>query len=144
MKDILLDFILFSGIEGFIFCLFFYKIGNCRKFKWYEWLIMSFGNCVISKVFPPIIYQILMIIWMAYFNKFVINEYNYKYYLKFSGLSMFFFLITEMPYNMILELFNITDIFDIQNKFVIFEIMIPLRIIQFIIIYMLNKIKRGE
>lgn len=36
IKDIIIDFVLFSGIEGFIVCIFFQNIGKCRKFKWHE------------------------------------------------------------------------------------------------------------
>ena len=60
LREIVTDFVLFSGIEGFISCLFFEKIGGCRKFKWYEWLILSLGNCVISASFSPVIFQIFM------------------------------------------------------------------------------------
>lgn len=63
LKNLVIDFGLFSGIEGFIFCLFFEKIGKCRKFKWYEWFILSVGNCLISNFLPPMIYQIVMTIF---------------------------------------------------------------------------------
>jgi hypothetical protein len=36
ITDIVIDFILFSGVEGFIFCLFFERVCGCRKFKLYE------------------------------------------------------------------------------------------------------------
>ena len=50
IKGCVIDFVLFSGIEGFIFCLFFEKIGGCRKFKWYEIVGLSIINCLISNL----------------------------------------------------------------------------------------------
>lgn len=130
MKDILLDFILFSGIEGFIFCLFFYKIGNCRKFKWYEWLIMSFGNCVISKVFPPMIYQILMIIWMGLFLKyFIMYSKSIFKCTKLPFCSFWMMFIVEIIFSIILEkLFNF-DRFSINYVYVL-KVIFPFYIIK--------------
>jgi hypothetical protein len=67
LREIVTDFVLFSGIEGFLLCLFFERIGNCRKFKWYEWLILSLGNCLISKLLPPLLYQVIILIWLTTF-----------------------------------------------------------------------------
>ena len=36
LKNIIVDFCLFSLIEGWILTQFYEKICNCRKFKWYE------------------------------------------------------------------------------------------------------------
>lgn len=72
LREIITDFVLFSGIEGFLLCLFFERIGNCRKFKWYEWLILSIGNCLISQLFPPLLYQFICIIWICSFYIFQI------------------------------------------------------------------------
>lgn len=33
LREIVTDFVLFSGIEGFLLCLFFERIGNCRKIQ---------------------------------------------------------------------------------------------------------------
>lgn len=43
LKDIMVDFILFSAIEGAIFCLFFNIVGECKKFTWWE-TTLNIGN----------------------------------------------------------------------------------------------------
>lgn len=129
----IIDLILFSGIEGFIFCLFFEKIGNSRRFKWYEWLILSLGNCLISQIFPPCIYQIFCIIWMIYLF-IMINKYNIIYSIKIVISSFIFILITEIPYNIILEGFNIIDLFDINNGIKLSLLLLIIRIIEIILI----------
>lgn len=105
IKDIIIDFVLFSGVEGFIFCLFFEKIGKCRKFKWYEWLILSVGNCLISKMFPPVLYQIIMIVWMTTFL-YIGNRNSLFDRLKLSFQSLVFFLICEMLVSMLYDSFR--------------------------------------
>ena len=95
LKSIVVDFVLFSGIEGFIFCLFFEKIGGCRKFKWYEWLILSFGNCVISQMLPPTIYQVVCIIWMSIILNFI-KHIKLKKSIVQSILSVLSFFLVEV------------------------------------------------
>ena len=63
-KSILMDFCLFSLIEGFIYCYFFTNIGNLNHFNLKEIIIISIGNCIISQIFPPLFYQFIMILWI--------------------------------------------------------------------------------
>ena len=102
LREIVTDFMLFSGIEGFIFCLFFEKVGECRKFKWYEWLILSIGNCLISQLLPPLLYQFVCIIWICSFLH-ISNNLSILNGLKLSFKSVVFFLIFEMIFAMIYE-----------------------------------------
>lgn len=145
IKDILIDFVLFSGIEGFIFCLFFCKIFNHRKFKFYEWFILSFINCLISKLLPPIIYQAVVILFMSIYLYILNNKEHYLHYLKMSGLSVAMFLVTEILYSIILNLvlkFNMLQFF--MNDFELlrqFIFLIPLRIIEIINIFIIKEIK---
>lgn len=101
--EIVTDFVLFSGIEGFLLCLFFERIGNCRKFKWYEWLISSLGNCLISKLLPPLLYQVIILIWLTTFL-YIGNRNSLFGSLKLSFQSLAFFLICEMLVSMLYEL----------------------------------------
>lgn len=102
IKDCIIDFVLFSGIEGYIFCLFFEKICNCKRFKCLDWFVLSLGNCLISKIFPPLLYQIVMMMWMAFVLIIKSKDIKVKY-LKYSFLSMFFMMIIEMIFAMIYE-----------------------------------------
>lgn len=133
IKDIIIDFVLFSGIEGFIFCLFFEKIGKCRKFKWYEWLILSVGNCLISKIFPPIIYQIICIIWMLILLKLLNRKQAISYILKsiFCAIAMFY--IIEILHSVMIEEFFSYDMILSDNKLKVFLGLIPAKILEIFI-----------
>ena len=139
LREIVPDFVLFSGIEGFIFCLFFEKVGECRKFKWYEWLILSIGNCLISQLLPPLLYQVVCIIWMAFFIHFS-NEKNICDSVKLSFKSVVFFLICEMVFAMIYEYIIKIDLFQ-YNDFMRFLAMLPIRFLQITFIYIFSHIK---
>lgn len=142
VKNIVVDFCLFSLIEGFIFCLFFDKIGECRKFKWYEILILSIGNCIISQVFPPVAYQIIVLFYMSFIIKIFDKQYNVIYYIKIVFFSIIFMLITEMMFAMFYEfILNFNDFVSINilNKFIT---TIPMRLFQIIILYKGDKIMK--
>ena len=145
LKDIIIDFVLFSGIEGFIFCLFFVKIFNCKKFKFYQWLLLSFINCLISKIFQPIIYQLIILIWVGVCI-FLLNR-NIKLIKCFiiSALSILFFFLLETPYELLLSVllkFDAFKFFLTDLEFLkLFILIIPLRVIEIVII---NLIRRNE
>lgn len=130
--NIIIDFILFSGIEGFIFCLFFEKIGKCRRFKWYEWLILSIGNCLISQLFPPVIYQVICIAWMIIFMYLTSNMRITKI-ITLAVSFMFMFYIIEVLYSIFIETFVGKDLILLNNKLLVFVYLIPTKIIEIII-----------
>lgn len=134
IKDVIIDFVLFSGIEGFIVCIFFQNIGKCRKFKWNEWLILSIGNCLLSTLFPPILHQIAYIVWMGLYlyllNKTTINIFKG---LKLSLTIMVVFYIVEVLYSIIIEYTMLYDMILSEDKFKVFLILFPTKFIEFII-----------
>ena len=132
LREIVTDFVLFSGIEGFIFCLFFEKVGECRKFKWYEWLILSIGNCLISQLLPPLLYQFICIIWMALFIHFS-NEKNIFDSVKLSFKSVIFFLVCEMLFAMFYDFILELDFTNAKN-IVVFIMTLPIRLVEIILI----------
>lgn len=132
VKDVVVDFCLFSLIEGFIFCLFFEKIGGCRKFKWYEVLILSIGNCIISQVFPPIIYQIIAIFYMSILLNLLKIEKIFKC-LKIVITSMILMMIIEMIFAMIYEVLFKID-FVHCNDYLLFLFVIPIRVVEILLI----------
>lgn len=136
LKDLFIDFCLFSLVEGFIFCLFFEKIGGCKRFKWYEVFILSFGNCIISQIFPPLIYQIVMTIFMSEIIYFTKNKNQIKCF-KIVILAMIFMLITEMTFAMFYEFIFKFELFFIKY-YKLFLNMIILRIIQLFLIKILG------
>lgn len=103
MKSMLMDYVLFSLIEGIIFNLFFINIGKLNRIKWWQVPIMAFINCVLSCVLPPLAYQPIVIISNAIFL--LLNKNSIKNSFKYSALSVLFFLIMETTYNVVLEVF---------------------------------------
>ena len=132
LREMVTDFVFFSGIEGFIFCLFFEKVGECRKFKWYEWLILSIGNCLISQLLPPLLYQFICIIWMALFIHFS-NEKNIFDSVKLSFKSVIFFLVCEMLFAMFYDFILELDFTNAKN-IVVFVMTLPIRLVEIILI----------
>ena len=139
LREMVIDFVLFSGIEGFIFCLFFEKVGECRKFKWYEWLILSIGNCLISQLLPPLLYQFVCIIWICSFLH-ISNNLSILNGLKLSFKSVIFFLIFEMVFAMIYEvMFNID--FSVLDNTKAFMFMMPIRLVEILFLRRWNIMK---
>lgn len=139
LREMVTDFVFFSGIEGFIFCLFFEKVGECRKFKWYEWLILSIGNCLISQLLPPLLYQFVCIIWICSFLH-ISNNLSILNGLKLSFKSVIFFLIFEMVFAMIYEvMFNID--FSVLDNTKAFMFMMPIRLVEILFLRRWNIMK---
>ena len=139
LREMVTDFVLFSGIEGFIFCLFFEKVGECRKFQWYEWLILSIGNCLISQLLPPLLYQFVCIIWICSFLH-ISNNLSILNGLKLSFKSVVFFLIFEMVFAMIYEvMFNID--FSVLDNMKAFMFMMPIRLVEILFLRRWNIMK---
>ena len=132
LREIVTDFVLFSGIEGFIFCLFFEKVGECRKFKWYEWLILSIGNCLISQLLPPLLYQVGMVTWMIIFLH-ITNKTKYFCGFNIVFKSMIFLLVCEMLFAMFYDFVLGLDFTDVKN-IVVFLMTIPIRFTEIILI----------
>lgn len=136
VKDVTIDFCLFSLIEGFIYCYFFNVVGKLGKFKIKEILILSIGNCLISQIFPPVIYQVIMILWMG----FVLNKFkNIKIA---NGIKI---ALSVMIYQLIIEMiiYGFYDFcfgidLNITNKILLFIYMIPMRFFEIFIIKFLK------
>lgn len=134
IKDIIVDFVLFSGIEGILYAMFYNKVCYCQKFNIFEIIIMSMGNCLISCIILPIFYQILMIVWMSFCL--LLKERNFDSilkYIKYSVVGMIVFLVCET-----VTMFPLDKIFGINynilSKFQIFICLIPTRILELLII----------
>lgn len=133
LREMIIDFMLFSGIEGFILCLFFEKVGECRRFKWYEWLLLSMGNCLISKILPPTIYQCVCIIWMAFLLKEFNKNISTVKILKIVVSSLLMFYIVEVIYCIIIQYTALYDILlsdDILKNFIL---LFPTKILEIFI-----------
>lgn len=136
VKDVVVDFCLFSLIEGFIYCYFFNVVSKLGKFKIKEILILSIGNCLISQIFPPVIYQVIMILWMG----FVLNKFkNIKIA---NGIKI---ALSVMIYQLIIEMiiYGFYDFcfgidLNITNKILLFIYMIPMRFFEIFIIKFLK------
>jgi len=144
MKSMLMDYVLFSLIEGIIFNLFFINIGKLNRIKWWQVPIMAFINCVLSCVLPLLAYQPIVIISNAIFL--LLNKNSIKNSFKYSALSVLFFLIMETAYNVVLEVFFHFDAIGVNRdeKLKIFLIIIPLRIIEVITLFLYRKIKGNK
>lgn len=144
MKSILMDYVLFSLIEGIIFNLFFINIGKLNRIKWWQVPIMALINCALSCTLPPLVYQPIVIISNAIFL--LLNKNSIKNSFKYSALSVLFFLIMETAYNVVLEVFFHFDAIGVNRdeKLKIFLIIIPLRIIEVITLFVYRKIKGNK
>lgn len=144
MKSMLMDYVLFSLIEGIIFNLFFINIGKLNRIKWWQVPIMAFINCALSCTLPPLVYQPIVIISNAIFL--LLNKNSIKNSFKYSALSVLFFLIMETAYNVVLEVFFHFDDIGVNRdeKLKIFLIIIPLRIIEVITLFLYRKIKGNK
>lgn len=141
VKDVVVDFCLFSLIEGFILCKFYEKICKLNKFKFNEIFILSLINCLISTLLPPVFYQIVIILWIGIFLK-IFKKINYIIGLKYGLFSMIFVLVIEMTFCMLYEtIFGIN--FSKMNSMFLFFINIPMKILEIFIIYLIggNKIE---
>ena len=138
LREMVIDFVLFSFVEGLLYAMFFNRVCKCKKFNVFEIIVMSIGNCVVSCLFPPIIYQIFMMDWMAFclYLKNGTDRTTFQY-IKYSFLVMFGQLITEMVFAMFYD-FVLNIDFSKSSSLTVFTIMIPIRAIQFIIIYKLG------
>lgn len=144
MKSMLMDYVLFSLIEGIIFNLFFINIGKLNRIKWWQVPIMAFINCALSCTLPPLVYQPIVIISNAIFL--LLNKNSIKNSFKYSALSVLFFLIMETAYNVVLEVFFHFDAIGVNRdeKLKIFLIITPLRIIEVITLFLYRKIKGNK
>ena len=132
LGSIITDFLLFSFWESAIFYLFFRRFGNCDKFTLKDITIVGFGNCIISQIIPPLIYQLVMIIWMGLYLKLFKNKTLFKG-LYLSLFSMLFLLIVESVGMMIYD--NILNINVISNSNLhIFILIIPIKLFEIILI----------
>jgi chromate transport protein ChrA len=132
INNITTDFLYFSFIEAIIFCYYFNKIGKCGKFVFADIVIIGFSNCLISQLFPPILYQLLMIITMGcYLYLFKSKGILYSLFLSMS--AMIFILVVEMIMAIGYELifgFSFTEI----SKFKIFITILPMKIVEALMI----------
>lgn len=140
LREMVTDFVLFSFVEGLLYAMFFNRVCKCKKFNIFEIIIMSIGNCVVSCLFPPIIYQIVMMGWMA-FCLHLKNETDCTtfQYVKYSFYGLLYSLITEMLYAMFFEFILNIDLFNF-TKVQTFVVMIPIRLLQFVVIIEWRKI----
>lgn len=147
LREMVTDFVLFSDIEGFIFCLFFEKVGECRKFKWYEWLILSVGNCLISQLLPPTLYQFVCVLWMSAFL-YIASVGKITKCMKLSALSVLCFFIYEVIYSIVLlyglNFESLVKNLPLQEQIKLFILIIPLRLIEIFSILLYNKLKNKE
>lgn len=138
LREIVTDFVLFSFVEGLLYAMFFNRVCKCKKFNLFEIIVMSIGNCVVSCLFSPLIYQIIMIGWMA-FCLYIKNRTDRTtfQYVKYSFLVMIGQLIIEGIGMMFYEFILHIDFIE-QSKFIVFCMMIPMRIIQLLSIIIIG------
>lgn len=139
LGNIIEDFIFFSFLESAIFYLWFRLIWNCGKFTLKDIVIVGFVNCIISQIIPPLIYQIIMTIWMGLYlrlfkNRTLING------LFISLSAMLILLVVEMCFAMFYEsYFNLN--FMSLNKMKLFIAIIPIKFFEILFIIGGHKMK---
>lgn len=146
IKDIVIDFVLFSGIEGFILLLFCNKVFNYKKNTFLQWLFFSFANCLITVLFPPIIKQLIGILWISIFlYLFKSNKEKYLKCLLTGFFSMAMLIVIEVIYEIILNKLTNFEAFNLflsnADMFKLFILTIPLRIVEIINILLIGVLK---
>ena len=51
LREMVIDFVLFSFVEGLLYAMFFNRVCKCKKFNVFEIIVMSIGNCVVSDIY---------------------------------------------------------------------------------------------
>lgn len=95
LHKVVTDFVLFSFIEGCVFCACFKYYGNCRGFGFKEVVTISLVNCIVSQIIPPILYQVVMIVWMGCYL-FLFKNKTILVGLYLSFVTMILMLVVEM------------------------------------------------
>lgn len=132
LTNIIEDFIFFSFLESIIFCLYFRKFGNCSKFTYKDIFIIGLVNCVVSQVIPPLLYQLIMAIWMGLYLKLNKNKtLLIGLYLSFSGMMLM--LIVEMIMAMFYEYILHLNFMNFSILY-LFLAIIPIKIIELLLI----------
>lgn len=129
---VLQDFILFSLIEAIIYTQFFNLVCKCKKFNIKEILFIGLVNCLISTIIPPILFQVLMVVFMGCYIFLKKNKTMFKSLL-FSLCGMTLLMVIEMSISIIsLNLFSI-DLMR-ASGLTLFIYMIPIRILELCVI----------
>lgn len=142
-RNIVTDYFLFSLIESYIFVKFFEVVGGCKKFKWWEIGLLSLVNCVVSQTLPPILYQVIGLIYMGAYIK-IRDNMKIKDSAKIVLFSSLYMLVIEMIYNILFATLGILDGF-LVNDITLFLFMIPIRIVEIsILILGVHKMANGK
>lgn len=136
IKVILVDFILFSLIEAYVFYLFFKIVGKCNRFKMIDVIIIGLVNSIITSVFPPLMFQLTSIIYLGIMisNKEKTNIWK-SLFISISSLT--YLMVLEIIYSLAMSIFFNIDTFE-YNNLELFLLIIPIRVVE---IYLL---RRGE
>ena len=134
IKITLIDFILFSLIEAYIYCLFFKTVGKCGSFSVYEIILIGAINSIITNIFPPLIMQIALVLHLGIMinkkqNKSILDSFA------ISVSSVTYLMIIEIIYSLAMSLFINIDTFEYKD-FELFLLIIPVRTIE---IYLLKR-----
>lgn len=132
IKEFLLQLILFSIIEGILLDYFLIKIYNYKSMGYKNILLYSIGITIIYFIFPPILRQIVIILFSSYFI-FIIFKDNYIKKLKIIMLFCLNIMLVELICAMIYEYIFGID-YATLNKINTFIIMIPIRFVEILLI----------
>lgn len=133
VKDFLLQLILFSFIEGMLLNYYIINIYNIKSIKIKNIFLYSVGITIIYFILPPVLRQVGIILFTYIFVKNV----------KISFLWILYLLITETVIVFCYNLFLSID-FVYLTKLETFIFMIPIRVVQFLIIFLYSKYNRKE
>lgn len=141
LREVVEGFLLFNFIEALVYCFIFYFVFGCEKFRLYEVVLIGVVNSIITSIFPPLVYQIFIILfyYMVIKSKSKNSKKN-SFILAISSLVIM--LIMDMTYSITLEAIGIY-LFEIDNLSLSIYL-IFLRIIEiFIVIGGREKMKKA-
>lgn len=139
LRNIVTDYLLFSLLEGYVFCKFFQVVGGCKKFKWWEVALLSLVNCIVSITLPPLIYQLVGLVYMGVYIYFR-DRIKIKESIKIALLASLYMLIIEISYSILTSSIIKVNPFYTDSKMGVFILLIPARIIE-ILPLMIREVK---
>ena len=140
--EMIRNVLLFGLIENFILLLFFKVMMDNRNVKLWQ-VLLSVPICMISFYIPfPFAKQLLGILFFVAYL--IIIKTDIKKAIISVIYGFLYLLCVEMIVCFILEILKIVDLTNIKNDYDKFIFMLPIRAIEFFIIFVIYKIKHKE
>jgi hypothetical protein len=132
------DFVMFSFLEGILYSMYYNLCCDCKKFKIWQIIIMSVGNCLISTFLSLLLYQVIMLLWMSGLLYFINNKkLKFIKYMKYVFNFMLIMLVCETLPIVFIE--KISGYFNIKIMYDNYIFYVLIKLIELIVIIILKR-----